>query len=98
MAGYKTGFELIANDGETPSVANLNIPSTTTSNCGPIGVSGTTLTCVIANAPSQVNGRTITLTRAAATGAWTCDSDLAGDAKTKYSPKSCQGAAAPATP
>ena len=95
ISGYKTAFELVSNDGETPSTTTLNIPATTTANCAPIGVSETTITCIIANAPSQVNGRTITLTRTAATGAWTCDNDLAGDAKTKYSPKSCRGVITP---
>ncbi|WP_405029518.1 pilin [Methylobacillus flagellatus] len=97
ISGYKTAFELVSNDGETPSTANLNIPATTTSNCT-IAVAATGLECTILNAPSQVNGKKITLTRASATGVWSCDSDLTGDAKTKYSPKSCQGATAPTTP
>jgi type IV pilus assembly protein PilA len=86
ITGYKTAFELVINEGGTPDATNLNIPSTTTNNCT-IGVSGTALTCTILNAPTQVNGKVVTWTRAAATGVWTCSTD----APAKYSGKHCPG-------
>ena len=91
ISGYKTAFELRVNDGLTVSaIGDIGIPSATTPNCT-LGVTGTTITCTILNAPTQVNGKIITWTRTAATGAWACSSDLAAADKPKYAPKSCQG-------
>lgn len=84
ITGYKTAFELVINEGGTPDAANLNIPSTTTNNCT-IGVSGTALTCTIRNAPTQVNGKTVTWTRDATTGVWSCKTT----ADNKYTGKHC---------
>lgn len=87
ITGYKTAFELVINEGGTPDAANLSIPSTVTANCNPITVTATTLSCKIANAPTQVNGKTVTWTRNAADGVWSC----ATDAAAKYSGKHCPG-------
>ena len=87
ITGYKTAFELVVNEGGTPSAANLSIPATPTPNCE-ITVTGTTLACKILNAPSQVKDKTITWTRTAA-GVWSC----ATTADAKYSGKSCPGVA-----
>jgi type IV pilus assembly protein PilA len=78
----KTGFDLALNDGLTPvttsppaatesfigvqpSNANTNIVITTATTAGVI-------TATIKNGPATVAGTTITLTRNAATGAWSC--------------------------
>ena len=87
IAGYKTAFEMIINEGGTPTTALLQVPNTATSNCT-ITVTGTTIACAIVNAPSQVSGTNVTLTRNATTGAWTC----AFSGKNEYAPgKSCAG-------
>lgn len=86
ISGYKTSFETVINDGGTPSTNNLSINSTTTSNCE-IKVEATGLTCTIRNAPSQVNGGVVTLTRNGTTGVWSCGHNKAA----KYSGTSCPG-------
>ena len=87
ISGYKTAFELFTNDGGTVSATtDIGIPSTTTGNCT-LSVSSTTIGCAILNAPSQVQGKTITWTRTAATGVWTC----ATTAPAKFAPKTCPG-------
>ena len=86
IAGYKTAFETVINDGGTPDATNMSINSTTTSNCT-IAVTATTITCTLRNAPTQVNGGIITLTRTAATGVWACAHNKAA----KYSGTSCPG-------
>lgn len=85
VSGYKTAFELVSNDGDTPTTANVGMPATATANCT-LAVAGQTLTCAIENAPTQVAAATITWTRSAA-GVWTCATTGATDAK--YAPKSC---------
>lgn len=89
-AAGKTAFELKNNDGVAiAAVADVGLAATT-ANCT-MGVTATTITCLIRQAPTQVNGRTITWTRAA-DGVWTCASDLADAAtKEKYAPTSCRG-------
>lgn len=91
ISGYKTAFELVVNDGGSVTApSSLGITTTTTGNCT-LGATATTITCTILNAPTQVNGKIITWTRTAATGAWSCATDLAAADKTKYAPKTCQG-------
>ena len=80
----KIGFDLALNDGLTPSTtnpapagsafvgvqpanANTTIVLTDTTTAGVI-------TATIVNGPATVAGSTITLSRNAATGAWTCAS------------------------
>lgn len=88
VAGYKTAFELFLNDGNTAvTLADINAPTTDTANCT-IAITGTTaIGCTIVNAPTQVNGSTIQVDRAA-NGVWTC-SATGGAADPKYVPKSC---------
>lgn len=88
ISGYKTAFELFVNDGGTVGniVTDLKAPTATTGNCT-LAATATTLTCTILNAPSQVNGKIITWTRAASTGAWSC----ANSADNEYAPKTCPG-------
>jgi type IV pilus assembly protein PilA len=86
ISAGKTAFEGIVNDGGTVAAAADIGLQATTGNCG-IAATATTIQCTIANAPSQVNGKTITWTRDAATGVWSC----ATSAAAKYAPKTCPG-------
>ena len=83
IAGGKTAFELLKNDGKTPaSPAELGLAAST-NNCA-ITVTGTTIVCALKNAPSQVGTATVTLTRTAS-GFWSC----ATTATDKYKPTGC---------
>lgn len=86
----KVAFEQAVNEGKTPS--------TTATDAGYIGIGGTTTYCTVTTPnntsiqcatrggnATNFNGKTITWTRAASTGAWTCATNL--DAK--YRPGSC---------
>ena len=88
ISGYKTAFELYKNENAagTPIAADLSIPSATTSNCT-IGLTANSLTCAVLNAPTQVNGKIITVARDATTGVWTCVTT----APAKHSGKGCPG-------
>lgn len=90
ISGFKTGFELKVNDGVAIAAAGDIDMTVTTGNCTR-AATATTITCTILNAPTQVNGKIITWTRTAATGEWTCSTDLAAADKVKYAPKTCQG-------
>jgi len=85
ISGGKTAFEGVVNDGGTVTgVADIGLQATT-GNCA-IAATATTIVCTLANAPSQVQGKTITWTRNAADGSWSCTSD----ADAKYKAKTCQ--------
>lgn len=87
ITGGKTQFEILANNGETPSNTNMTSlnTATNTQNCD-IEVTGTTIVCTIVNAPTQVNGATLTWTRSNA-GVWSCAT--AGATPATLAPKSC---------
>jgi len=86
ISGGKTAFELLLGEGTDPALpADIGLQATT-GNCT-IAVDATTITCTILNAPTQVLGNTITWTRDAGTGVWTCASSSAA----KYAPKTCPG-------
>lgn len=84
ISGGKSGFEIAINNGATPTITETGLQAST-GNCD-ITVSGTTIVCTIKNAPSQVNGKTITWTRTAA-GVWSC----ATTALAANAPKTCPG-------
>ena len=87
ISAGKTAFEERRNNAEAVgSAADIGL-QTTTGNCT-IAANATTITCTLANAPSQVNGKVITWTRNATSGAWSC----ATTAPSKYAPKTCPGA------
>ena len=87
ISAGKTAFEERRNNAETvASAADIGL-QTTTGNCT-IAATATTITCTLANAPSQVNTRVITWTRNPTSGAWSC----ATTAPAKYAPKTCPGA------
>lgn len=86
ISAGKTAFEGVVNDGGTVSApADVGL-QTTTGNCT-IKTTASTIECTIENAPSQVNGKTITWTRDTTTGVWSC----ATTAPKKYAPKTCPG-------
>ena len=88
ISAGKTAFETFTNDGTAVSgVGDIGLAGST-GNCN-IVATGTTIQCTIVNAPTQVNGATITWTRTASTGQWTCSSTIGN--KPKYAPKTCQG-------
>lgn len=86
ISAGKTAFEGVVNDGGTVSTpADVGLQAKT-GNCT-IETTASTIECTIANAPSQVNGKTITWTRDTTTGVWSC----ATTAPAKYAPKTCPG-------
>jgi type IV pilus assembly protein PilA len=86
ITGSKTQFEMLVNNGQTPTLALMtSIKNAATNNCN-ITVTGTTIACAIQNAPTQVAAATLTWTRAA-TGEWTCATAGATDAS--LAPTSC---------
>lgn len=87
ISGYKTAAELVINDGDVPTNALVNAPTVNTPNCT-IAVGAATVACTIVNAPTQVNGNTITWTRTASTGVWACTTS----SLQKYATKGCIGA------
>ncbi|WP_025870455.1 pilin [Methylobacillus glycogenes] len=81
VAPGKTGFDLALNEGLTPTLTNpppdgsayIGVQASNANTTIALATSGT-LTATIVNGPSTVATRTITLTRNATTGAWTCAS------------------------
>lgn len=92
----KTAFELFINDGgnTAPTVAEIGLQSTT-GNCA-ITTTASTIVCALRNAPTQVRNASITWSRDSNSGAWTCATSGATDAK--YAPKTCPQGAAPENP
>lgn len=86
ISAGKTAFELKLNNGESVGAPSDIGLQSSTGNCT-ISATATTIVCTIANAPTQVNGKTITWTRDATTGVWTCASNAAEE----YTPKTCPG-------
>ena len=91
ITGAKTQFELLKNNGETPTTGTTgnmtSIKSWTTQNCT-ITVTSNTIACTIINAPSQVQSSVLTWTHSNTTGEWTCAStNVTGDAG--LAPKAC---------
>lgn len=88
-AAGKTAFELRVNDGLTvAAVGDIGLAGST-ANCS-MDATASTITCTIIKAPTQVNKKKVTWTRNIS-GQWKCNTDLSGDAITKYAPTSCRG-------
>ncbi|HCU67438.1 MAG TPA: prepilin-type cleavage/methylation domain-containing protein [Rheinheimera sp.] len=86
ISAGKTAFENIINNGGTvAAVTDIGLQAAT-GNCA-IAVTASTIVCTIDNAPTQVDGKTITWSRDAATGVWTCATSV----ENKYAPKTCPG-------
>ena len=84
ISAGKTLFEEIINRGGVPTLALIGLQGTT-QNCT-ITVGADNISCAMLNAPSQINAATLTWTRAAATGVWTCRS---AGAAAEFVPASC---------
>nr|WP_062378718.1 pilin [Pseudomonas abietaniphila] len=89
LTALKTGYEDQINQGNTPDSGNINVPATSSNCTVTVGATDQALVCALVNAPPVVNGKTITLARAA-NGTWTCSTQVAED----YQPKGCGSAAA----
>lgn len=87
ISAGRTGFEIEKNNGtETPAVADIGL-SSSTENCT-ITTTADSIVCVIANAPTQITGATLTWSRSDQ-GAWSCaTTELSTDSK-DLAPKSC---------
>jgi type IV pilus assembly protein PilA len=84
VSGGKVGFDARLNDGDPvakPEDVGLAAKTSPTANCEfDIGTEAKPgLTCKIVAGPSSVAGKTITLSRDATTGAWTCTADVKQD-------------------
>ena len=90
VSAGKTGFQVQKNDGnDTITLAQVGLAANT-SNCN-MGISATTLTCTIVNAPTVLGtSPTITLTFTA-DGLWECSTGVAE----KFRGKSCGQTATP---
>lgn len=96
----KTGFEIAINSGETDEAAlgkatGLQLAGEGDDGAGPtqncsITVTSSTIECAVQNAPTQVQGATITLNRSD-TGVWTCNIDEVSDVD--LAPKGCTATA-----
>ncbi|MGF6092508.1 pilin [Pseudomonas sp. 18173] len=94
LTAMKVPFEDVINQGDTPTIANV----------APAGASSTThcalavtanapggagsMVCTLQNAPGEVLGKTVILTRDETKG-WSCRSTVSHD----YLPKGCSGSA-----
>lgn len=85
ISGGKTAFELWKNENATgtPTLADIGLASST-QNCT-ILPGASNIQCTIKKAPTQVNGKTVTLTRNPTSGVWSC----ASNADAKYRPTGC---------
>jgi type IV pilus assembly protein PilA len=85
ISAGKTLYEELINRGTVPAApADIGLQAQT-QNCT-IAVTGTTITCTMRNAPSQIATATLTWTRNAGTGVWTCQS---AGAAAEFVPASC---------
>jgi type IV pilus assembly protein PilA len=91
ISAGKTLFEELVNRAQTPTLALVGLQAQT-QNCN-ITVTGTTIACAMRLAPTQIASATLTWTRAAATGLWTCAS--AGATDPSLAPATCPQAPAP---
>ncbi|MCE4071789.1 MULTISPECIES: pilin [Pseudomonas] len=88
ISAGKTAFETKLNEGDTFNAASDIGLQATTSNCNiSASSSAGTIACQLLNAPTQVNGNSITWTRNASSGEWKCSTS---GMDTEYAPKACQ--------
>lgn len=92
LAPAKTQYEIAVNEGKTPSLTAtdegfIGVTATSGRYCGfAINTTNGTVTCTLQNGNATlINGKTIVLTRTAATGTWACTTNL--DAK--FRPAGC---------
>jgi type IV pilus assembly protein PilA len=88
----KTQFEIIVNQGLTPQVSTPSAAdwvglNATTTYCSTVSTTGTTLKCILGNnVNANIANTSITWTRDATTGAWTCASTIS---TAKWKPGNC---------
>ena len=92
-------FEIAINDGDTPQITNaatigfIGITANSGQYCNfavganPLTSATATLTCTLTNANPLILGKNLTLLRVAATGIWSCQTDIT---QAKYKPGACQ--------
>lgn len=85
----KIQFDMLLNDGMTPTMALMtSIKINTTNNCS-ITITVSTITCTIINASSQVLNAKLTWTKNLITGVWNCvSSNITGE--DTLAPKVCR--------
>jgi type IV pilus assembly protein PilA len=81
----RAAFELTRNNGIIPSTPNDAGLLAQTSNCD-ISVTETNIICTIRQAPTQINGGTITIVMTANTGEWSCSTSVPNQFATKTCP------------
>lgn len=87
----KTQFEILVNEGKTPSVEPddagfVGVTADGGQYCD-VAVTDNSIECTLKNGnATKINGNTITLTRDADTGSWSCSTDGLDD---KYKPGNC---------
>ncbi|WP_287812767.1 pilin [Pseudomonas sp.] len=92
ISALKTAVQLSLDQGNDISNAGMAGGTDSTGNCSAITVTATassgtsTITCTLANAPSSINGRTLTWTRTEAAG-WSCNSNITAE----FLPSVCTG-------
>lgn len=84
ISAVRTAYEMIANDGGTPTEATIGLDTSKSGHCT-YTVDNTGISCALKNAPTKVNGLAIKLARANG-GAWSCD---AGALPADMKPKGC---------
>ena len=79
ITSSKTGIDTAFNNGDVADLSRTGLSSTSdhcamtvTATAG----SDVTVVCTILGGPADVKGKLITLVRAAATGAWKCDTEV----------------------
>lgn len=81
----RTAFELTRNNGVEPSAPADAGLQAQTANCD-FEVTNTTIVCTIRQAPSQINGGTITIVMTELGGEWSCSSSVPNEFSTKTCP------------
>jgi type IV pilus assembly protein PilA len=94
VSGGKTGVDadlvLTPLSDNAGILTSSKLPTAATSNClmtGTYSATAATLVCTIQGGPKDVAGATVTLSRDAVSGQWTCSTN----AKAKYSTSACAG-------
>ncbi len=80
LSHVKTGMEVVLNDGTVPTLANIGLPAATT-HCDNV-VTGSltqpsTMVCTFKGGPSEINGKTLTLTYTQGDPpVWSCSTEV----------------------
>ncbi|RQW26524.1 pilin [Rhodobacteraceae bacterium CH30] len=83
LANGKTGFEVMLSNGTTPTVADIGLAGV--AQCRVLTVDAAGIRCEIQGLGAAVDGKTLALERAVATGTWSCRTSV----PVFYAPSSC---------